>query len=576
MSPAQHAELAVIAAEHAAAGHGEKGAIVKAAAAKMGVDESTLFRWLADHRYAPRKRRSDAGKSAISRDELLFIAAAVTETIRNNGKVGMTLENAIRSARADGKIRADRVDTETGEITPLSVSAIARALRNHHLDPASLKRPAPHVRLKSRHPNYCWEADASVCVLYYLPATKRRDASHALMRIKKEKHYKNKPENLQAIEKFRVIRYVLTDHYSGVIRVRYYPHSESGAHTVAMLAHAMAKKASPADPFHGRPKFLMIDPGATAANLVRLFCDQLGIQLIVNKAHNPRAKGQVEEANNFWERHFESRLAFVQHEIQSFDDLNRLSEKMLIALNAHREHSRHGMTRFQKWLEITDEELVTTVSEAKLLELAHGTPVAATVNGDLKVRFDRRIWDVRHVPDVVIGMKLSVCPSPFIEGGAVALVKGADGRFIQYPLEAEQKDKGGFMESAALIGEEMKGVPDTVVEKNKKEILLLATGEKTLQEAEAARKAKTFAPFRGEFHPYRDEENAPKVTWIPRAGTPMDAPVIETAERTLDAVDACFTVREALGADWTPEMFEWFSKRYAGGIGASALRRWRS
>ncbi|WP_054772764.1 hypothetical protein [Methylogaea oryzae] len=44
---------------------------------------------------------------------------------------------------------------------------------------------------------------------------------------------------MQAIELFRVIRYVITDHCTNLTRWRYYPHSESGEHTVRFLAWAM-------------------------------------------------------------------------------------------------------------------------------------------------------------------------------------------------------------------------------------------------------------------------------------------------------------------------------------------------
>jgi hypothetical protein len=53
----------------------------------------------------------------------------------------------------------------------------------------------------------------------------------------------------------------------------------------------------------------------------------------------------------------------------------------------------------------------------------------------------------------------------------------------------------------------------------------------------------------------------------------MEAPAVETAERKIEAIDACFTIREALGEGWNPEMFEWYVRRYPEGITASALAR---
>ncbi|MEX3556676.1 MAG: hypothetical protein VB131_09240 [Burkholderia gladioli] len=158
--------------------------------------------------------------------------------------------------RADGKIRAEYIDMETEEIIALSDSAIIRSLREYRLHPEQLRLPTPHVNLSSPHPNYAWQVDASVCIVYYLPT-----GGVGLCELKDAVHYKNKPENLKAIEAFRVIRYVIADHCSGVLRWRYYPHAETAQHTVEHLAWGMAKKDN--DPFHGAPRYLMVDPGAT-------------------------------------------------------------------------------------------------------------------------------------------------------------------------------------------------------------------------------------------------------------------------------------------------------------------------
>ncbi|MBE0328546.1 integrase, partial [Klebsiella pneumoniae] len=115
----------------------------------------------------PRKQRSDAGDSALTRDEAMTISGMM-ETIRGTGKRTLSVEKAINSLRDNGLIVSGRLDESTGEIVPLSASAIIRALRQYRLHPDQLRAPAPAVQLASRHPNHVWQLDASICVLYYL------------------------------------------------------------------------------------------------------------------------------------------------------------------------------------------------------------------------------------------------------------------------------------------------------------------------------------------------------------------------------------------------------------------------
>jgi hypothetical protein len=585
-TPAQHARLAKVAERLDAARHGEKVGIVREAAMEMSVDYRTVHRWLKDHRYTARKKRVDAGKTAVSPDDIMALSSVVKETFRDNGKAGVALSDAIDALRAAGKVKCERIDEDTGEVKPLSRTAIARALKAARLSPAQLRQAPPHQTLRSLHPNHVWQVDASVCVLYYLP--KGGDGASApgacLMPLKKEEHYKNKLENLRAIERFRVIRYVMTDHCSGLIRVWNYPHAESGAHTVAFLARLMAPKVladgkpDPRDRFQGRPKIVMVDPGATASGMVRRFCEVMGIRLIVNEAHNPRAKGQVEQANNLWERRFEAWLSCIRDDVRDFDDLNRYTTRFQNWMNAEQPHTRHGKTRLSKWLEITAEQLVTTASEKTLLELATGRPERPQVRGNLTVRFAGRVWPVKHVPDVVIGEKLEVAASPFVEGGAVALLRDADGKLTRYPLTAEEFDEHGFPLSAAIIGEEYKSPQNTVIEENQKAIEQYVTGEKTAKDAEAARRGKGFVPFSdAPINPFiraeRYEEAMKNVHPLPLPGTPMASPEVTTVLPRLTAVAAAMRMKAAMGEAWNPGTYDWLVKKYPEGIEQDVLDR---
>ena len=80
-------KLAEIANRAAELPHGGKSAYLKEQAALLGISVQTLHRRLkADTVRTPRKRRSDAGKIALSLEDAKMIAAALMVTPRNNGK----------------------------------------------------------------------------------------------------------------------------------------------------------------------------------------------------------------------------------------------------------------------------------------------------------------------------------------------------------------------------------------------------------------------------------------------------------------------------------------------------------
>jgi hypothetical protein len=97
------------------------------------------------------------------------------------------VEKAINSLRDNGLIVSGRLDETTGEIVPLSASAIIRALRQYRLHPDQLRAPAPAVQLASRHPNHVWQLDASICVLYYLKNPAKGVKGDTGLRIMDEK-----------------------------------------------------------------------------------------------------------------------------------------------------------------------------------------------------------------------------------------------------------------------------------------------------------------------------------------------------------------------------------------------------
>lgn len=142
--------------------HGSKTAYLQAEAAKLGMSLATLHKKLESVMIKPeRKRRSDAGKTALSEKDAQMISALIMETMRKNGKRLMTVERAVEMLIANHEIDPTRIDKETGEVLPLSISTIARALKQYKLHPDQLLQPAPVNAMRSLHPNHVWELDAS-------------------------------------------------------------------------------------------------------------------------------------------------------------------------------------------------------------------------------------------------------------------------------------------------------------------------------------------------------------------------------------------------------------------------------
>ena len=96
MNAAMTERLAEIAREAEQRGHGGKTGYLKEQAAALGISLATLHRRLEAVVLKPgRKRRADAGKSALSREEAQMISTLVMETMRKNGKRLTTVAAAV-------------------------------------------------------------------------------------------------------------------------------------------------------------------------------------------------------------------------------------------------------------------------------------------------------------------------------------------------------------------------------------------------------------------------------------------------------------------------------------------------
>ncbi|MFA7238717.1 MAG: integrase [Sulfuricellaceae bacterium] len=513
-SPAMISRL--VAAHHAAeaAGHGGKELVYASAMRELGISRATLARAIKEVAVKPpRKRRVDAGAVGLTREEALLISALLMESHRKNDKQLLTIGQALEILRANGRIRAERVDESTGAIILLSVSAVTRALRGYGLHPSQLLRPSPCRELQSLHPNHVWQIDASLCVLYWL----KGGANEAGLQVMdKDKFYKNKPKNLARIESERVWSYEITDHLSGTIFVHYVLGAESAANMADAFITAICKRAD--DPFHGVPLNLMMDMGsANTSGPVKNLMRRLGVTIYPHAAGNARATGQVENARNIIERSFESGLKLVR--VGSLDELNAEAQKWARWYNGAKVHARTKTTRYNKWMEITAAQLRLVDGELARLLLTH-EPEARKVSDTLTVQFNGREWDVKDIPGVMIGEKLRVTYNAFRRDSVYIVDVDTQGHELLHPVPLVARNEHGFRADANVIGEGYQSLPDTQLEKNRKEIEMVAMGVDTLLAAAEARKAKELA-FGGAIDPWivQHEHQAP--TYLPKRGTEL-------------------------------------------------------
>ncbi|WP_322080257.1 integrase [Burkholderia cenocepacia] len=566
MSAVLNERIVAVAQAARAAGHGKKGAIYNAACRELGLSFTTLMRKLKEATVTTqRKRRVDAGQSSLTRDEAMLISATLIESTRKNGKRLYTVGDAVEILRANGMIRAEFLDESTGELRPLSDSAIQRALRMYGVHPDQLLAPAPVTELASLHPNHVWQIDASLCVLYYLkPVADAR--ANGLRVMDHAEFYKNKPKNLARIAADRVWSYEISDHASDWIYTDYVMGAESGENLCNTLINAMQERGG-ADLLHGVPRILMLDAGsANTASMTRNLCRSLGIELIVHKVGNARATGQVENARNLIERKFEPGLKFQP--VNSLEELNALAKRWRMHFNATETHSRHGVTRSEAWMRITAQQLIKAPSIDVCRELAVASPESRKVTPKLRVSFRGEEYDVSSVPGVMVGEKLMITRNPWRDDAAQVVLTGEDGRETYFVVPLVVRGDFGYAETAAVIGENYRRHADTPAQHALREIEQLVTGTSTPADAEAARKGKAL-PFGGRLDPYKHLDEADLPTYLPRRGTEHDlvAPRVELAPLTLiEAAKQIKAAVEAAGVDWSTDRFRWLQQRYPDGV----------
>lgn len=563
MNPVQTQLLAQIAQRAASAPHGQRTAIYKAGAAELGISLQTLQRKLKEVSVTkPRKRRSDAGCSALPLKEAQLISAVLLESIRANNKQLSTIERAVERLRSNNLIHAGRVDEATGVFQPLSNGAISRALRSYKLHPEQLLHDAPAVSLASKHPNHVWQVDASISTQFYL-------ADDGARVMNKAEFYDGKPANLKKIERQRLWRYVITDHTSGTVYLEYVLGAESAENLCNVLINAMQKRHE-SDPFHGVPWMLMTDPGAAmTSGIFRNLCRAMSIDLIINQVGNARAKGQVEQAHNIVEREFESALKFQAAE--SLEQINAWAGQWMRYYNATSIHTRTRRTRFGVWQLITSEQLRLAPAIEICRELAVSTPEERKVSNLLRVSFRGAQFDVSSVPSVMVGEKVLITRNCWRDkDSATVVLMGDDGREQYHVVERIEMDEFGFAGTSATIGEQYKRHAETPAQISRKVLEQLATGTTNQADAEAARKAKA-VPFGGLIDPHKHVTDTVLPAYLPRRGTSLNvnAPTVEHA--LLTHVEAAKLLRPRMPDIWSAETFSWLQQHYPDGIDQEQL-----
>jgi transposase InsO family protein len=543
-----------VAARLADAPHGQRGAVVAEATELLRCSRQQLYRRLRDVGWASgRKARADRGRLSIPEEVAVQAAALVRQAVRANGKRTLTISDSLDILRKNGH---GVVNPATGEVVlPKSPTTLARAMRRFGCHPGQLAQGKPCVHLRSLHPNHTWQVDPSLCVLFYL-----RTGGLAVM--DESTFYKNKPANLARIANERVWRYVIVDHYSGAIFVKYVlSPGETAQGLVDVFLEAISKRSAD-DPLHGVPAQLLMDCGsANTSHLFLNLLDRLGVQHLTHLPGNPRAKGAVEVANNIVERRFEGRLAFMR--VASLEQLQAEADRWRKHFNAYERHSRTGRTRNDLWLTITEAQLRLAPPLDLCRELVTTKPKEATVRADMTIShairgYGRADYDLRYVPGLVPQSKVQVVVNPYRAPAVDVIVSDPVAGDAVWTVEPVAKTDAGFWESAPVIGQEYQALPDTQADTRTKEIEALTGG---------ADRKNLRAP--DGLDVMADLKAAP--TYIPRRGRDLGLDAARREVAPLSHIEAARALKAALGAAWTAERYAWLVQRYPDGVPADEI-----
>ncbi|MGP8438121.1 integrase [Paraburkholderia fungorum] len=543
-----------------AAGHGEKRAICERYCRELGyvVDGEPalrrLRRELARHGLCgTRAQRADAGQHTLDKTEAEEIVRWQRENARANGKSLVSLKAAVDTLRANGHIKAECLNEETGEIRPLSYSAIAQAIQTYGLSADMLDTPPPATRMRVLHANHVWEIDASLCVLYYLP----KDGG---LRIMSETLFNsNKPKNIAKIEQERVWRYLVVDVASGAIYVEYVFGGESGANLTGVFIAATQERPNE---FWGVPKMIYCDAGAANTGAVfKGLCQQLDIEVQWHLPGNARATGAVEKPQDIVERQFESMLA--SRPVTSLAELNAAAARWRVKFNATAEHSRHKQTRLSAWAKHVAGHLKAPPNVETCRALAYTKPEKRRVTQYLTVQFDAKDWDASGFPQVYRGMTVHVARNPWSEDSIRIIEKKADGTLAFFECPLKRKNELGYWEDSPVLGQEFKRHAMTPPEKTLARLAERTAADQLL--ADGTKRAKPM-PFGGKIDPYKSLDETAMADMLPRRPDEVHPATAQVSLPTLTHTQAAIRLRGLIGRALEPTEYEWMTARFTGGV----------
>ena len=483
-----------------------------------------------------RKERKDAGSSSIDDKTLEMVAALLQNGVRKNGKQTMSV----------GLARSILV--QNGFDVHLGDSRLRDLLNAKTLSPEKTKTPKPYQKMRSLYPNQVHFADPSMALIWFAP-----DGSQKLYDA--DEVYKNKNPREG---KLKCWRYVLTDHTSSSICVRYYAAmGETAVNMYDFLLYAWGKKSDPLYGFHGLPELLVWDPGS--ANISRPVSAALKVLRVETNPHlpgNPRAKGQVEKANDIVETQFESLLKLEP--VHSIEELNNAVERWCAAFNANMipgrdtRLSRNGKkiaSRLDLWNRIEDGQIRELPDVAVCRQIFTTGIQVRRLGGDLCVSVvhpqagTSLKYSLVHLPGILVGMNVNVQPLLVDEGAKVVVSYEADGNVQSYELEPVEFDETEFALSAPVYGKEYKKPCDTAREVNVKKLAELAGDAKVpFAGATDGQGLKTHSLI-----------NAKNIFASQRTGTQISVETVQAHDILISGVEAAKRVKARLG--YVPDGF---------------------
>ncbi len=504
-----------------------------------GHSSTHLYRIAREHGFnTGRKKRADKGslKSNLTEQQIEFIAGVLKETGRQNKGPIMPIERALQIAVDNGFI-------EEGQI---SVSRLTQILSERNLSAKHLNAPSPHITMRSLHPNHTHVVDVSICIQYYLKNGK-------LGYIDERDYNKNKPENLKKI-KTRLLRYVVVDHFSGAMYLKYYDTTgETGKNLINFLIEAWDDKNDEKSPFRGVPFYLLMD--AASANKSRAsmaFFEKLGVNIPKGRPYNPQRQGAVETTHTIIENWFESGLR-IQPATESIEQLNDWAKDFMVWYQSVKKHSRHGMPRFQRWMEIKGNELRELPPRDIVMDLYRQPDEERTVSGKYRISYRGKEFDLKHIEGLYRNAKVKASLNPWTWPEIDVIYN--DETYQVKPTENLPAHLGGFHADSAIIGEEFKTAKETTTQQAEKRISNAAYGEN---------KGKHAVPYAGLEVFGHHSEKVGSLSYMPKTGTPIEV-AQDMSNKKITFTELLKKVRNEIGKVST-ELNEHLKKTYGDSI----------